>query len=367
MENLEALDMMAPVGGGSTKLDSVELVPIGYHICRLFGIVDEGSQLNSKFGKYNNKIRLLFEFPGIRQQFFKDGEISTTIISEEFTRSMSKKGHFRPFVEKALGQKFTDDKAAENFKIFSLIDRYYVAVVSHTQANDKGDVYANIDMISPYDERFAQGIDLSRFNDVMAYYIPVHGFESDAFANLYTYLRDIIRNSEEGVAHSQRGGKFAEPKRDDQQGVSGGGQHVQGPPQKPQGSQPAQTTGAPNQSQFNQPVQGQAVNQPQNNQPNLGNQPNVGQSTSQQPSRQAFAQAAPQLVMISKDYTYSDYIASGWTDESLVANGHAKMMMAPSGPSAPVGPGKPNVQVIAPQSLNALQPGNEEDDNDLPF
>lgn len=52
----------------------------------------------------------------------------------------------------------------------------------------------------------------------------------------------------------------------------------------------------------------------------------------------------PQSRMIATDYTYDQYIASGWTEEALVANGK----MQPAAPAAPAAPMAPPAAPAAP-------------------
>lgn len=391
----EQLQMHAPVSGGKEKLDSVRLIPQGTQVGRLFGIVHVGSQLNVKFGNYTEKVRFFFEFNAFKQVFYEDGELQPTVLNVEMTLSFSKKSKLRPFVSGMTGVQLSDE-AAERFNIFDLIDKFYLVNISHSSPNQKGDVYANIISALPFDNRFVnQGEDHTPVNDVMAYYIPVHGFNSERFASLYYYLREMIKKSEQGLKHIQNGGTFAEPAQDGQNNSSSKGSgHVAPPPnqqppqggnqgwgqpqgnqnpappsnQPPQGNQPPQSG---NQG-WGQPNQGnQGFDKPSNQPPQNGNQgwgqPNQGTgvppqgaqtTTAPAPQTQTVNQGQKVLRMVNTSHPYASWKQQGWTDDKLVAAGHAVWEQGP--PS-----GKPNVQVSVPQSLNGLK--IKEGDDDLPF
>lgn len=358
----------APLKGQNNrkKLDTIQLLTPGHQLCRLYGIVDLGNQLNPNYGTYSRKIKFLFEFPYLVQMYYEDDTApKPAMISKDFTLSFHTKSSLRPFVDNMIGRKMSDAEA-EKFDIFSLADKYYVASVVHqTSKKDPSKIYESINGITVYSDRFlepAKG-QLIMYNPTMIYSIDHDGFHSEAWLSLYGFIRNKIKESKEGVEHMQGGGTFAEPQRDGNQQT----QQAQAPVPAQQ-VQPAQHT----QPQLTQTVQSA--------QPAAANIP---------PSPGA-VQAAPQkrLKWIAQQGTYEQFKGAGWTDQQLVDNGYAVWEQNSAVPPAPQqGPkvvGQPQAtqqgQPVAQPAIQttgqpaAMQapvqtqgPNLDSEDDDLPF
>ena len=357
--------LTAPLSSGSkrTRRSDVELLAPGYHLCRLYGIVDIGDQLNTKYGTYNRKVKLLFEFPYMLQFFYEeDTERKPTMVSCEFTLSFHQKSSLRPFVDNMLGSRMSDAQA-ESFDLFSLVDKYYVANIVHQASRTNDRIYENINSITKYDARFLDtSKELVKHNDTMLYSIDEHGFMGENWLRLYFYLRNSIKESKQGIDHIAAGGTFEEPNYDDNNQAQSQRQQ-----QAPRQQQPIQSVQA---------------------------QPQQASPQQQVTSPQVAAQAGqkPQVRMLG-NVPLQAYLDKGWTIEQLVAHGQAEYVkaevsappvQAPSVPGPPIGQpasanagqpafqqlqgsGQPVTQpkIVAPQNMQHVAGDNPDDD--LPF
>jgi len=310
-DNINIPVMTADVSAGKEKLKTIVMIEPGFHVARLYAITDYGHQYNEKFNKWTHKVDISFEFLGWRQKFYEDDLIARpTVVGRTFTLSMNKKSTLRPFINSALGKSLSDDQAG-SFNIYTLGNKLYLVNIGHSEPNSKGDIYENINGIAPYNERMAQGIDLTPHNDSQFYHIKSHGFSGDAWLKMPNFKREKIKSSEEGIVHHKTGGKFEEPVYDNKEGSS----TAQAP------SMQRQNPAGPNQQASNQ---------------------------------------KPKFVLIDTSYTKEVWNQSGWSDEVLVEHGKARwetpaQPQAPSGPPAPLGPSGPPAPVSQSfQVMNGL-------------
>ena len=309
--------MHAEINSQFKQLDTVQLLPAGFSPARLYAICDMGHQHSNYYNKWIHKVDFVFEFPGLRQLFYEeDTEPRPTYASIMMTLSMDPKSKLRPFVGNALGVTLTDEQA-EAFNIYELADKLYNVQINHTAPNDKGEVYANVVGISPFDKRLATGIDLTPYNELSCYHLPTHGFLSPEYIALPAFKRKDIANSQEGLDYAATGGKFGEPEKKE-----GGASTAQAPA----GAQAPPPAGVPNMA------------------------------------------PASALQMLVSDFSYEQYKQQGWTDELLIQHGKAKKnAVAPVVPqqqlaqAPPVIPQAPTL----PQNPNLQKLQGDVDDSDM--
>lgn len=348
-----------------TRKDKGQILKIqpGNHLGRLYGIVNIGHQLQSRFNKHTSRIVLLFEFPHLMQDFYErkpgePAEFKPTMIKKEMTFSMHEKAGFRKFVETGLAKRLSDQEA-KDFNAFSLLGMWFNCNVMHDpDKKDANNVYERINFIQPYDERFkVQGVNYNGINELMAYDINFHGFQGAAWQSLWNKFRQQVISSQEGQEYANKGGKFEEVKYNDdndraqtnsytgpaaptgngmQMGQAPTGQGFQNPQQGqgpwekagyvPEGQpvqqqQPAQQgwpmghTNAYHQAQQN-PQQGQPVQQQQ------APVPQAAPAMQQQ-------QVARKLVIKTQPHDINQWLSGGWTEDLMVQQGHAEWIESP--------------------------------------
>jgi hypothetical protein len=265
--------MRAKVQGGIERLD-VELVPTGMQLCTLYGMVWIGTQ-ETKFGE-SEQLAMSFEFPQHMRIFTEGGDPKPAAVFSTETFSMNKKANLRKNYVELMHKAMTDDEA-EKYDISELIGKSFVATIAHSPDGK----WANIQSITPLTEQNKglfqlSSVQVEQLNNTQ-YYDNSIGFDSASFGQLPNFLKDKLKSSKEGKEHSLAGGVFAEY-------VKEGGS----------------TPSAPNSA------------------------------------------SGKKLEMINVSVPYDAFIAQGWTDETLVSEGHAKWIEAVA-PTAPVTPSAPSV------------------------
>ncbi len=207
---MENFQFTAPVGGDSKRIDDVALIPSGMRLCTFYGLADLGTQDSKNFGP-KHRCQLAFEFPQELRIFYEGDIHKPSVIWSEETFSMAPKANLRKhYVHGMLGRNLSDEEAAK-FNIASLLGKPFVATISHT-ADGK---YANITSITPLSDQNRlmfglQDMNVPVINDIFAYHMS-QGFISENFKKLPKFIREKIKNSEEGEAHKKSGGTFLEP------------------------------------------------------------------------------------------------------------------------------------------------------------
>jgi len=111
-----------------------------------YGIVDIGTQYSQRYNKAVHKVVFLFELPGERVQFEKEG-VKLDIpmqINNFYTLSLGKKSLLRAHLEGWRGKAFTEQEL-ENFDISKVIGAACQLQIIHQKEDDK--TYANIKYI----------------------------------------------------------------------------------------------------------------------------------------------------------------------------------------------------------------------------
>lgn len=290
-----------PVGGESTKIDDVELIPEGFQLCVFYSLVDIGTH-PTNFGE-KRQLRLAFEFPKHYRKFYEDKDPQPASIFNTETFSLGEKANFRKLVH-GMHKHMSDDEAA-NFDVSTLLGKYYVATVVHTYSPKHQKQFANMSSIQKIDDNMAAFFGINKnapaqaFNTVDMFSIDNDGFDSDSFASLNNYMKDLIKKSKEGIAWSRQGGVFRE-------NANGSTNHV------------------PNQS-----------------------------------AQQAFTDTTAAkygIVMLNNEYTADQMIQGGWSVDLLISEGYAKRIQ-PTAPPVPSGGVPSHIQTpIAPKPPQPTSP-----------
>jgi hypothetical protein len=307
--------MIAP-GQQSRKRDDVKLLEQGPNVGILYSIVDCGTQLNTHFSKKKRVIRFTFEFPMLKQLFnVDDTEPRPTVVSLEMTYQVAERSTLRKFIEGALGKTLQPHEYENGYDVGQFLGQVMMCnIVNQTSKNPPYKTYNKIASVQAITEHIKSvySIDwnlITRTNPLSIFAIDPQGacFQSQEFSKLPNFLREKLMGSDEGVAYAQSGGQF-----------------IAQAEYNPQGNGTAQA----------QPIQQQQVAAPIQREPQAPAGP--GNPTI----------AEKKLVMVATDYTYEQYIASGWTDDALVQGGKAKWEEVQ--PPAPQTPPPPAAQPTAP-------------------
>lgn len=289
------------------KNPNIQLQPMGTHPAILYSIVNVGTQHETFEGKEKlvNKIKFTFEFPLNKQLFYKDDvEPRPNVLTMEMTYSVSKnkktakKSNLLLLIEGLYGP--IPEAQYLTFDISSMLGQKVFASVTHYQKRD-GTIGAKINGVSPFNPAMIDPNTINRTNELTIYGTQM-GFENEYFAKLYYFDRELIKNSIEGKEHASKGGRFA--KFDESKNLV------------------------------------------------------FDDATSNGSSVAAPAPILGKLVMTNPAITYEQMKQAGWTDDNLVAYGHAhREVVAVQAPVAPT-PVAPIPQPIPaiPQIPVAVQP-----------
>lgn len=172
---------------------SVEPVPAGAHVARLYQILHVGTVPTTYQGqpRQTDQVRLTFELCNEKKEFRAgEGEKPLSISTRFETYSMGKKANLRRLVEGMLGVALHDEEA-RGFDLDELLGQECLLTVVHTQGND-GNTYANIKGASPLPKGMTAPplVNEARFLDV-------NEMTQEQIDALPQFLRDKIYSSEE--------------------------------------------------------------------------------------------------------------------------------------------------------------------------
>lgn len=122
-------------------------IPEDLHLAICYGIWDIGTQFSERFGKAIHKVVIVWEIPGVRGEFERDGKKVNLprAISKRYTLSLHAKAELRKDLESWRGKKFSDEEL-KGFDIKRLLGVPCQLQVLHSKVQDK--VYANIAAIT---------------------------------------------------------------------------------------------------------------------------------------------------------------------------------------------------------------------------
>lgn len=299
------------VPNSSRKLDNIQILEAGPNPGILYSIVDEGTHFNPHFKKSSRTIRMIFEFPLLKQKFLEtDTEERPTVVSQEYTFILGENSNLKRFIDGAEGRILQPAEYRNGWNLGQYLGRIFIVeIVNKPNRKDPNIIHNNIDGVKALTDSLRNKYNfdwdnVTRTNPILAFMIDPAGncFTSEDFTKLPGYLQKKLKESDEGVRFLNNGGRFAERSdfADTQQSA---------PP----------------------PVE--------------------RKPTSPTPSK---------YIMLVNDFTYEQYKESGWTDEQLIKQGKMKLKEA-SKPVAPQGPASPAIS-----SEDDLEDLNV-DDNDVPF
>jgi len=338
----ENFSMIAPSQVNNNRED-VKLLEQGVNVGILYSMIDLGTHLNTHFNKRNRMIRFTFEFPLLKQLFkIDDVELRPTVVSKEISFQMAPKSNLKKFVDGALGRTLQEHEYKGGYDLGQFLGKMMIVnIVNRASAKDATKIYNNIDSVSGITEHSKSVYNfewnlIQRTNPLQGFMIGDGSvFATERFSSLPRFIREKIKESDEGKAWAKNGGVFAEPVYTNN------------------GNAPVQTNNA-----IQPPVQRDAVAQAQQVQSNQ-------QAAPQAPVAPAPVSQAPKFVYTNTEFTYEVMKSGGWTEQMLVDNGYAKWEQptpppAPVPPTAPAPPMPPQAPTppptpVAPQAPTAPQ------------
>lgn len=172
-----------------------ELIPEGSYDAICYGVVELGTHTRvSKFGtKTNPEIMLMFEIPELEMTYEKDGKEVTAprVINQKFNQFMADKANLRKFLEAWRGKSFTDEEV-ETFSVDNVLGKGITLAIEHSQDGK----YANIKSVAPLHKSVKLG---KPYNPIINF--GISDIHSEAFNDLYDWLKKIIMDSEEFKTH----------------------------------------------------------------------------------------------------------------------------------------------------------------------
>jgi hypothetical protein len=124
-----------------------EPIPEDLHLAVCYGIWDLGTQYSERWQKSVHKVVIVWELPGCRGEFERDGnKVSLPrTISKRYRVSLHKKADLRKDLESWRGKKFTEEEL-KGFDLKKLLAVPCQIQVLHSKEGDK--IYSNISTIT---------------------------------------------------------------------------------------------------------------------------------------------------------------------------------------------------------------------------
>ncbi len=164
-------------------------IPEDLHMAVCYGIWDLGTQFSERYSKTIHKVVIVWEIPGIRGDFERDGKMVNLprAISKRYTISLHKKSDLRKDLESWRGRKFTEEEL-KGFDLKKLLGVPCQIQVLHNKVDDK--VYANIAAIT----KAPQGTKLTPENPTKFFSFEEGNSIPEGTPD---WISDLIRQSEE--------------------------------------------------------------------------------------------------------------------------------------------------------------------------
>lgn len=296
------------IPNSTKKLDNIQILEAGPNPGILYSIVDEGTHYNKYFDKTTRTVRMIFEFPLLKQLFNEgDTEERPTVVSQEYTFVLAENSNLKKFIDGAEGRVVQPSEYRNGWNLGQYLGRIFIVEIENKpNKKDPTRIHNNIKGVKALTDslRSKYNFDweaVTRTNEIVSFMIDEAGtcFQSETFTKLPGYLQKKLKESDEGIKFRNNGGTFAE------------------------------------RSNFTQ----------------------ASQSAPPPVKRTPEPQKQSKYKMLVDDFTYEQYIASGWTDEQLLANGKMELAKPQSAPA----PASPNSS--APPSA----PTSVDEEEDVPF
>lgn len=323
MSNRIDAPMYAPDNGSSkfNLLPNLQIPDEGPRQMILMGIIDIGTHTEKSgqaAGQDKRKMIAMFEKSDLWQRVYEeDTEPRAWQRSDTMGYSMYKNAKLFKIAKAIVGGKYNDDQLEKGIDLRELLGgRCYVTVVHKPNPKDANNPYVNFENFSRVGNDPAPA-NFTPSNQQYYFFIDDEGknFMTENFSELPAWIRKQIMESKEAIEYASKGGKFAEPTKEDE-----------------------------NQSHTQQQQAPATV-------------------TSQIPAGYQFKDLSGQ------NFSYEQYKTAGWTDKQLYKQGWltalpqqapAPTSPAPSPNPAPAGPSNPTPQQQAstqqPQTNFAGQP-----------
>lgn len=382
------------------RRDDIKLLPAQLNVGIIYAVVEYGTHMKAfanQTPSEQNQVYIGFEHPQMKQLFYMNDTVPRSSTSRlETTLSVADKANLRKLIHTVEGVQM-DYNQAKQYNLQKLLGKILQINITHKQSKKTpGKFYEKVDGFFPLGntpipvpfepelETLYFFIDRDANGNVIG-----NNFLTTNFAKLPSYMRNIIMNSKEGKEYAARGGKFAEQMQSTQN------QNRSAAP--PAGNDPVEmiatdysyaqyiASGWTNEQLI---AQGKArakaaapAPQQQAPPPQMQQAP-APQMQQQEPQVVPVAQQTGNVVMLDRQFSYAQYIQSGWTEQTLVNSGKARWATDPQAPpqqspgpaaqqpqmqSAPgpqqAQPQQPQQFTQQPQNNNFLQ----EDPDDLPF
>lgn len=313
-------EMHAPEQEGKKKREGLEIPDEGPQEFLCIGVVQLGTHVNTFEGKEKIQpmIMIIWEKADLKQIIYEeDTEARSFIKYDEMTFYTNTKSRLYKIAKAIFGKEKKEDDIINNkVNFMEMIGRRAYLNIEHVESKKQEGVY--YPKITGYSVcKKAADEDFVTDGNQYGWYMDAEGknFTHPAFANLPQWIREKIMESDQGKAHKEAGGKFAEPEKSDDKETSG----------STSSGNKVKEIGVPEGWVFEDP---------------------------------------------NKEFTYSEYLAAGWTNKQMAKTGLLKE--APKkGPGAP-----PPVQEKKPEAPkpSAPEPDDDDynpfsgdDDDDLPF
>lgn len=164
-------------------------IPEDLHLAVCYGIWDIGTQFDETYGKSIHKVVIIWELPGCRGEFERDGKKVDLprAISKRYRLSLHEKADLRKNLESWRGKGFTDEEL-KGFDLKKLLGAPCQLTVKHKKKGEK--VFANVTAIV----KAPAGTKLTPENPLVFF-----SFEDGGEVPKGTpqWVMDLIRHSEE--------------------------------------------------------------------------------------------------------------------------------------------------------------------------
>jgi hypothetical protein len=217
------------------------------------------------------------------------------------------------------------------FDISKMLDQKFFVNVQHYQKKD-GSIGAKITGVSPFNPTMCNPAEIVRTNDLIIYSVQM-GFDNIHFAKMYYFDRKSVKESYEGRAHAAAGGWFS--KLDENGNVVKDDGNYNSTPAP---AAPAQKLIMTNPAIPYESFKAQGWTDEMMVQAGHARYEAPVQQMAPAPIPVAAPVAAipqPKIIMVDPNADYQAHINIGWTDETLVANGLARLNPAAISVPAP--------------------------------
>ena len=169
-----------------------ELIPVGTHEARCYGLVDLGTHPRPDYlGKPKSpaqKIMFFFEFPELKKVFKEENGEEPMVKHTEFTFIFGDNSNLVKTLKPWIGD-------PQLFDLARCIGMPAQVKIVHTQGKkDPSKTYDNIETVAEMSPKLIKMLE-KQHNPNMVFNIDEHGFDSKEFSALYEWLKKIIMES----------------------------------------------------------------------------------------------------------------------------------------------------------------------------